>query len=107
MPQTAENVAADFLVSRQDQDAFALRSQQRTAAAQAAGYFDAEIVPVTTIMNVVNKETGEVSQKEVTIAKDEGNRDINMRDLLGAPEVGQLYDNPAPSLSVVRKLVPA
>ena len=50
------------------------QSQQRTAAAQAAGKFDDEIVPVTTMMNVVNKETGEVSQKEVTIAKDEGNR---------------------------------
>lgn len=47
MPQTADNVAADFHVSRQDQDAFALRSQQRWAAAQAAGRFREEIVPVT------------------------------------------------------------
>lgn len=46
MPQTADNVADDFNVSRADQDAFALRSQQRTAAAQAAGYFTEEIVPV-------------------------------------------------------------
>jgi 3-oxoadipyl-CoA thiolase len=46
MPQTADNVADDFNVSRADQDAFALRSQQRTAAAQAAGYFAEEIVPV-------------------------------------------------------------
>ncbi|MEI4540857.1 acetyl-CoA C-acyltransferase, partial [Klebsiella pneumoniae] len=48
--------------------------QQRTAAAQAAGKFDDEIVPVTATMNVVNKETKEVSQKEITLAKDEGNR---------------------------------
>jgi 3-oxoadipyl-CoA thiolase len=46
MPQTGDNVAEDFKVSREDQDAFALRSQQRTAAAQAAGFFDEEIVPV-------------------------------------------------------------
>ena len=46
MPETAENVADEFKVSREDQDLFALRSQQRAAAAQAAGYFDGEIVPV-------------------------------------------------------------
>jgi 3-oxoadipyl-CoA thiolase len=47
MPETAENVAADFGIARADQDAFALRSQQRCAAAQARGFFDGEIVPVT------------------------------------------------------------
>ncbi|SDH52653.1 3-oxoadipyl-CoA thiolase [Pseudomonas benzenivorans] len=47
MPQTADNVADDYQVSRADQDAFALRSQQRAAAAQAAGFFAEEIVPVT------------------------------------------------------------
>jgi 3-oxoadipyl-CoA thiolase len=46
MPETAENVAAEFHISREDQDAFALRSQQRALAAQAAGLFDREIVPV-------------------------------------------------------------
>lgn len=46
MPETAENVAADFNIARADQDAFAIRSQQRTAAAQASGRFDREIVPV-------------------------------------------------------------
>ena len=55
-------------------DEYALQSQQRTAAAQAAGKFDAEIVPVTATMAVVNKETKEVTYKEVTLAKDEGNR---------------------------------
>ena len=47
MPETAENVAAEFGIARSDQDAFALRSQQRCAAAQARGFFDGEIVPVT------------------------------------------------------------
>ena len=51
-----------------------LQSQQRTAAAQAAGKFDDEIVPVTATMAIVNKETKEVTYKEVTLAKDEGNR---------------------------------
>ena len=60
------------------------KSQQRTAAAQAAGRFDDEIVPVTTTMMVKDKETGEVSQKEVTIAKDEGNRaDTTLEGLSG------------------------
>ena len=74
MLQTAEVVAKRYNISRDAMDEYALQSQQRTAAAQAAGLFDAEIVPVTTIMNVMNKETKEVSQHEVTIAKDEGNR---------------------------------
>jgi acetyl-CoA C-acetyltransferase len=74
MLQTAEVVAKRYNISRDAMDEYALQSQQRTAAAQAAGLFDAEIVPVTTVMNVMNKETKEVSQQEVTIAKDEGNR---------------------------------
>jgi acetyl-CoA C-acetyltransferase len=74
MLQTAEVVAKRYNIARDVMDEYALQSQQRTAAAQAAGHFDAEIIPVTTVMNVVNKETKEVSQKEVTIAKDEGNR---------------------------------
>ena len=49
-------------------------SQQRTAAAQAEGRFDTEIVPATVAMSVKDKETGEVSQKEITLSKDEGNR---------------------------------
>jgi acetyl-CoA acetyltransferase family protein len=74
MLQTAETVAQRYSIGRERQDEYALKSQQRTAAAQAAGRFDQEIVPVTTTMNVTNKETGEVSQREVTISKDEGNR---------------------------------
>ena len=74
MLQTAETVAQRYGVSREAQDEYALQSQQRTAAAQEAGKFDDEIVSVTTTHKVKNKETGEVSDAEVTIAKDEGNR---------------------------------
>ncbi|HWW64423.1 MAG TPA: acetyl-CoA C-acyltransferase [Sphingomonadaceae bacterium] len=74
MLQTAEVVAKRYNISREAQDAYALQSQQRTAAAQAAGRFDAEIVPVTATMTLTDKATGETSQKEVTLAKDEGNR---------------------------------
>jgi acetyl-CoA acetyltransferase family protein len=71
---TAEVVAKRYNISRDAMDEYALQSQQRTAAAQAAGYFDAEIVPVTANMAIVNKETKEVTYKEVTLTKDEGNR---------------------------------
>ncbi len=74
MLQTAETVAQRYGISREAQDEYALQSQQRTAAAQAAGRFDAEIVPVTATMKVQDKATGEISDQEVTIAKDEGNR---------------------------------
>jgi acetyl-CoA acetyltransferase family protein len=74
MLQTAEVVAARYAIGRDRCDEYAFQSQQRTAAAQAAGKFDDEIVPVTATMNLVNKETKEVSQKEITLAKDEGNR---------------------------------
>jgi acetyl-CoA C-acetyltransferase len=71
---TAEVVGQRYNIGRDRQDAYALQSQQRTAAAQAAGRFDDEIVPVTARMNVKDKVTGETSVKEVTITKDEGNR---------------------------------
>ncbi|EAQ03793.1 putative 3-ketoacyl-CoA thiolase/acetyl-CoA acetyltransferase [Pseudooceanicola batsensis HTCC2597] len=74
MLETAEIVADRYNVSREDQDEYALRSQQRTAAAQQAGKFDDEIVPLTSTMAVMDKETKEVSYKEVTLEKDEGNR---------------------------------
>ena len=74
MLQTAETVAARYGISRERQDAYSLISQQRTAAAQAAGRFDAEIIPVTTTMKVTDKATGQVSDQTITIAKDEGNR---------------------------------
>jgi len=71
---TAEVVGRRYSIARDRQDAYALQSQQRTAAAQAAGKFDDEIIPVTATMNVKDKETGEVSKREVTITRDEGNR---------------------------------
>jgi len=71
---TAEVVAKRYGISRDAQDEYALQSQQRTAAAQAAGKFDDEIVPVTATMSVTDKATKEVSYKEVTLTKDEGNR---------------------------------
>lgn len=74
MLSTAETVAARYGISRDVQDEYALQSQMRTAAGQEAGKFDDEIVPVTTTMMVKDKETGEVSQVETTITKDEGNR---------------------------------
>jgi len=74
MLQTAEIVAKRYGISRERQDAYGLRSQQLTAKAQDAGAFDDEIVSVTATMTVTDKATGETSKKEVTLAKDEGNR---------------------------------
>ena len=74
MLQTAETVAKRYNISRDAQDEYAYQSQMRTAAAQQAGKFDDEIVEVTTTMNVMDKETKEVSQREITLSKDEGNR---------------------------------
>ena len=74
MLDTAETVAKRYNISREAQDEYAVASQDRTASAQTAGYFDDEIVPVTATKMVMNKETGEVSKQEVTLDKDEGNR---------------------------------
>jgi acetyl-CoA C-acetyltransferase len=74
MLETAEIVAERYGVSREAQDAYALQSQQRTGAAQGAGRFNDEIVPMEAMMTVVDKATGETSQKAVTLSQDEGNR---------------------------------
>ena len=74
MVETAEIVARRNGVSREAQDVYALQSQQRTAAAQAAGRFDDEIVPLSTVMQVTDRETGETTMREVTLERDEGNR---------------------------------
>lgn len=74
MLQTAEIVASRYGISRDRQDAYALQSQQRTAAAQAAGAFDDEIISVTATMAVADKATGVTSHREVTLTRDEGNR---------------------------------
>ncbi|RMG77499.1 MAG: acetyl-CoA C-acyltransferase [Bacteroidetes bacterium] len=74
MLETAEVVARRYHISREAQDAYGYQSQMRTAAAQAAGKFDDEIIPVTTTKGILNKETGEITFEEVTLTKDEGNR---------------------------------
>jgi acetyl-CoA C-acetyltransferase len=74
MLQTAETVAARYHISRERQDEYGALSQQRAAAAQAAGLFDAEIVPMTTVMGVADKASGMLLTREVTIGADEGIR---------------------------------
>lgn len=74
MIETAEVVAQRYGISREAQDAFALESQRRTVAAQAAGRFDGEIVPLESVMRVKDKQTGEERFVEVRLDRDEGNR---------------------------------
>jgi acetyl-CoA acetyltransferase family protein len=81
---TAENVVRKYGISREAQDAYALSSQQRTARAQGEARFAAEIVPITATMAVTDKATNAVSYKEVTLAKDEGNRPDTTAESLAA-----------------------
>ncbi|HMB75338.1 MAG TPA: acetyl-CoA C-acyltransferase [Kiloniellaceae bacterium] len=74
MIETAEIVARRYDIDRETQDRYALQSQRRTAAAQQAGRFDEEIVPMTSVKLVRDKESGEISQEEVTLRQDEGMR---------------------------------
>jgi acetyl-CoA C-acetyltransferase len=74
MIDTAEIVGKRYDISRERCDQYALRSQQRTAEAQRSGKFDDEIIAVTATMAVKDRETGEVSMREVTLERDEGNR---------------------------------
>lgn len=74
MLETAEVVSERYGVSREQQDEYGFQSQMRTAAAQEAGKFDDEIVPMASTMKVMDKETKEISDVEVMLAKDEGNR---------------------------------
>lgn len=87
MLQTAEVVAKRYGITREQMDEYGLRSQQRTAEAQAAGRFDAEIVPVTATMAIIDKETKAISHREVTLAKDEGNRPDTTAEGLAALKV--------------------
>ena len=82
MAVTAENLATKYGITRQQCDEYALMSQQRTAAAQKEGRLDKEIVPLTAVMAVENKETKEISKKTFTLERDEGNRpDTNLAGL--------------------------
>ncbi len=74
MIETADLVAQRYGVSREAQDLFALESQRRTAAAQAAGLFDDEIVPMTVMKNIFDPSGAIIGQEQVTLAADEGNR---------------------------------
>jgi acetyl-CoA C-acetyltransferase len=84
MINTADIVAERYNVSREAQDEYSLQSQQRTAAAQEAGKFSNEIVALQTKMNVMNKETKEVTEQEVTVDKDECNRPTTTLENLAA-----------------------
>ena len=84
MLETAEVVARRYGVDRERQDAFALRSQQRTAVAQAEGRFDAEIVPIATERRVTDRATGATTTAAVTFAADECNRPDTTAEALAA-----------------------
>src|SRR6059036_952930 len=74
MIDTAEVVAKRYYIAREKQDEYALASQQRTAAGQAAGRFDKEVVPITTTKLTQDRATGEMREEQITFMKDEGNR---------------------------------
>jgi acetyl-CoA C-acetyltransferase len=74
MLQTAETVAKRYNIAKERQDEYGVQSQQRAAAAQAAGKFNDEIVPMSTTMKIVDKNTGAETTKDVTAAEDEGIR---------------------------------
>ena len=74
MIETAENVAQRYGISREAQDEYSYQSQMRTANAQSAGLLDTEIVPLKSLMKIKDKETGNLTTKEVILEKDEGNR---------------------------------
>ena len=116
MLMTAENVARTYGISRDAQDEYAALSQERTAHAQAAGAFEDEIVPITAIKRVKNRETGEETQEEVTLSKDEGNRPGSTAETLGqlnpvveggvitAGNASQLSDGASACVLMERKL---
>lgn len=116
MLDTAEFVAKRYNMSREAQDEYALSSQQRTAAAQAAGRFDAEIVPITAQQAITDKATGAVSYREATLSRDEGNRaDTTIEGLrnlnsvrengsITAGNASQLSDGASASVVVSEKL---
>ena len=105
MGTTAEAVADRYNVSREAQDEYALSSQQRCAAAQDAGLYDDEIIPMDTKMILKNKETGAEKEVDVTVAKDECNRPETTLDGLSSlnpvfnPEAGSVTAGNSSQLS--------
>jgi acetyl-CoA C-acetyltransferase len=91
MLKTAETVATRYGITREQMDEYSYQSQMRTAAGQEAGRFDKEIVPMTSTKVLVNKETGETLEEEVTLTKDEGNRATTTLDGLASlkPVLGE------------------
>ncbi len=91
MIETADIVAERYGISRARQDAYALQSQQRTAAGQREGRFDDEIVPLATVKLVKDRESGTISEEEVTLTRDEGNRPSTTLDGLAGlvPVMGE------------------
>jgi acetyl-CoA C-acetyltransferase len=88
MLETAEVVAERYNVSREAQDEYSLQSQQRTAQGQSDGRFDAEIVPLPSVMTVTDKASGQTSERKLTLAADEGNRpQTTLDDLRGLKPV--------------------
>ena len=116
MLQTAEVVAKRYNISREAQDELGYQSQMRTAAAQAAGKFDDEIIPFTTKMAKKNKATGEITYPEVTVTKDECNRpgttleglaglrQVNEGGSITAGNASQMSDGASACLVMERKL---
>ena len=116
MLQTAEIVAKRYNVTRDAQDEYGYQSQMRTAAAQAAGKFDDEIVPITTTKMIKDKVTGEITRQEVTLTKDEGNRPsttleglqglrlVNEGGTITAGNASQLSDGASINVLMERKL---
>jgi acetyl-CoA C-acetyltransferase len=94
MLQTAEVVANRYGISRESCDEYALQSQQRTAAARRAGAFDEEIVPVTAVKSIKNRDSGEISYESVTLTSDEGPRaDTTLEALRNLKPVMGLHGN--------------
>ena len=88
MIETADIVAKRYNISRESQDEYSLQSQQRTAAAQDAGYYENEIVPMDTKMKIIDKETSEESIIDYTVYRDECNRpQTTLEGLAGLPPV--------------------
>jgi acetyl-CoA C-acetyltransferase len=103
MLDTAEVVSKRYKVDREAQDAYSLQSQRRTAAAQETGKLADEIVPITATKAITNKDTGQVTYEEVTLAKDEGNRSDTtiegLRKLKSVREGGTITAGNASQLS--------